>query len=387
MMDDSTPIDSDGNTVGDAPASGLAPTAISEGPAPYQVTGPSGATFTSNGLTWDASDSNDPAASTNTSAGGDSFRINSPERVAPRIPGFDILGELGRGGMGVVYRARHRLLNRPCALKMILAGPYASAEASIRFLAEAEAVARVRHPNIIQIYQFGAHGDHAFLELEFADGRSLDRQLDGTPWSPKSAVRLVEPLARAVAEAHRLGIIHRDLKPANILLMADGTPKIGDFGLVKVVESGAGLTQTDSIPGSPAYMAPEQAEGRHDVSPAADIYSLGAILFELLTGRPPFRGATVFQTLEQVKAAEPVRPSRLVPGLPRDLETIALKCLDNTERQPNRRRDAAGRGAEFRLQPRQPGPGHRRSPGRGPALGRAGWRRAGGSDRARRPVS
>ncbi len=329
-MNDPNPNQSGGIAVGNTSAPGSGPAANNEGPAAYRVASPDAAPFDSSGPTREAPASGFDEASAVARAGV-ARRPGGAEWIAPHIPGFDILGELGRGGMGVVYRARHHLLNRPCALKMILAGAHASPEASIRFLAEAEAVARARHPNIIQIYEIGSHDGHAYLELEFAEGGSLDGQLDGIPWGPKHAARLIEPLARAVAEAHRLGIVHRDLKPANILLMADGTPKIGDFGLVKVVESGAGLTQTDSILGSPTYMAPEQADRRHaDVGPGADIYSLGAILFEMLTGRPPFRGATVFQTLEQVKAAEPIRPSRLVPGLPRDIETIVLKCLDKS---------------------------------------------------------
>jgi len=237
--------------------------------------------------------------------------------------------------MGVVYLARRHLLNRPCALKMILAGEHASPEASVRFLAEAEAVARLHHPNIIQIYEIGTHGGHSYLELEYADGGSLEKALDGVPWAPKRAARLVEPLARAAAEAHRMGIIHRDLKPGNVLLMADDTPKVGDFGLVKSLDSASGVTRTDSILGSPSYMAPEQAEGRtKEAGPAADVYELGAILYELLTGRPPFRGETIYQTIKQVKTSEPVRPSRLVPGLPRDVETVCLKCL---EKAPSKR--------------------------------------------------
>jgi WD40 repeat protein/tRNA A-37 threonylcarbamoyl transferase component Bud32 len=257
----------------------------------------------------------------------------------PTIDGYDLLGELGRGGMGVVYRARHRRLNRPCALKMILAGAHANAEATARFRAEAEVVARLQHPNVVQIHHVDETGGLPFFELEYVDGGSLDRRLDGTPWPARRAAELVETLARAVAEAHRLGIIHRDLKPANVLLAADGTPKITDFGLAKSLESNSGLTRTDSIMGSPGYMAPEQAEGKaREVGPLADVYALGAILYELLTGRPPFRGTTVLETLEQVRTAEPVPPSRLVPGLPRDIVTIALKCL---QKEPAKRYESA----------------------------------------------
>jgi WD40 repeat protein len=251
-----------------------------------------------------------------------------PHRPAPTIAGYLIEGELGRGAMGVVYLGRQVLLNRPCALKVILAGAHADPVAAVRFLGEAAAVARLQHPNIVQIHHVGEADGLPFLELEYLPGGSLDRTLDGTPWPARRAAALVEALARGVAEAHRLGIVHRDLKPSNILLAADGTPKVADFGLAKSLNIESGLTATDSIMGSPSYMAPEQAEGKTKlVGPLADVYALGAILYELLVGRPPFRGTTILETLEQVKTAEPVAPSRLLPGLPRDAETIALKCL------------------------------------------------------------
>jgi eukaryotic-like serine/threonine-protein kinase len=263
----------------------------------------------------------------------------SRERPLPAIAGYEILGELGRGGMGVVYRARQVRLNRPCVLKMILAGAHADAEAALRFLAEAEAVARVQHSNVVQIHHIGEADGLPYFELEYVDGGSLDKALDGTPWPARRAAGLVEALARGVAEAHRLGIVHRDLKPGNVLLAAEGTPKITDFGLAKSLATDSGLTRTDSIMGSPGYMAPEQAAGKaREVGPPADIYALGAILYELLTGRPPFQGTTVLETLEQVKATEPVPPARLVPGLPRDVETVALKCL---QKEPARRYDSA----------------------------------------------
>jgi WD40 repeat protein len=260
-------------------------------------------------------------------------------RAVPTIPGYEIAGELGRGAMGVVYHARHVLLNRPCALKTILTGAYSDPVTTVRFLAEAEAVARLRHPNVVQIHHIGEADGLPFLELEYLDGGSLDRHLDGTPWPARRAAALVEPLARGVAEAHRLGLVHRDLKPSNVLLSAEDVPKVSDFGLAKAVAADSGLTATGSILGTPSYMAPEQAGGKtREVGPAADVYALGAILYELLTGRPPFRGATVLETLEQVKAAEPVPPSRLVPRLPRDVETITLKCL---QKDPDRRYESA----------------------------------------------
>jgi eukaryotic-like serine/threonine-protein kinase len=265
-------------------------------------------------------------------------------RRLPVVPGYEVLGELGRGGMGVVYRARQVRLNRPCALKMILAGDHAAPEALARFMTEAEAVARLRHPNVVQIHHIAEHDGRPYVELELVEGGSLEARLDGTPWPPREAVRLVEALARTIAEAHRLGIIHRDLKPGNILLAADGTPKVADFGLAKRLQVDSGLTQTNSVMGSPSYMAPEQAQGQaRSVGPAADVYALGAIFYELLTGRPPFRAATPLETLDQVRSAEPVPPSRLQLGLPRDAETIALKCL---QKDPARRYGSAADLAE-----------------------------------------
>jgi WD40 repeat protein len=262
----------------------------------------------------------------------------------PLIAGYEIECELGRGGMGVVYRARQVRLNRPCALKLILAGAHADPIARIRFLGEAEAVGKVQHPNIVQIYAIGEAGGLPYLELEYLPGGSLDRVLDGTPWPARRAARLVESLARGVAEAHRVHTIHRDIKPGNILMAADGTPKIADFGLAKSVNIESGLTATGSILGSPSYMAPEQAGGDSTrVGPLADVYALGAILYELLVGRPPFRGATVMDTLDQVKAAEPVAPSQLIRGLPRDVEVIVSRCL---QKDPAKRYDSAQSLAE-----------------------------------------
>ena len=253
----------------------------------------------------------------------------------PSIPGYRVLGELGRGGMGVVFRAVAEPLNRIVALKMILAGDLAGPEAAARFRAEAEAVARLQHPQVVQIFRIGEHDGRPFLEIEYVDGGSLAERLDGRPRAPVAAARLVESLAAAVHHAHLRGIVHRDLKPANVLIAADGTPKITDFGLAKILAADGGLTRTDSIIGSPSYMAPEQAGGDvRRVGPAADVYALGAILYELLTGRPPFRAATVLETLDQVRSAEPAPPSRIQPSLPIDLETIVLKCL---EKEPARR--------------------------------------------------
>jgi tetratricopeptide (TPR) repeat protein/tRNA A-37 threonylcarbamoyl transferase component Bud32 len=254
----------------------------------------------------------------------------------PSVPGYEILGELGRGGMGVVYKARQLRLNRVVALKMILAAEHASPEACVRFLGEAESVARLHHPHIVQIFAFGDCDGRPYFEMEYVAGGCLSDRLDGTPWAPPDAARLVEILARAIHEAHRLGIVHRDLKPANVLLTCEGVPKIADFGLAKWLDVETGLTKTHLIVGSPSYMAPEQAgsTATAPIGPAADVYSLGAILYQLLTGRPPFQAATMLETLEQVRWDEPVAPSRLVPKLPRDLGIICLKCL---EKDPARR--------------------------------------------------
>jgi eukaryotic-like serine/threonine-protein kinase len=263
----------------------------------------------------------------------------SPARdTFPSIPGCEILSELGRGGMGVVYKARQIGLNRLCALKIALPGKPTSA----RFLAEAGTIARLRHPNIVQIYGLGEHEGLAYFEMEYIEGGSLARRLDGTPWAPGPAARMVAVLARAIGDAHRLGIVHRDLKPGNVLLTGDETPKVVDFGLAKSLEADSKLTQSGVFIGTPSYAAPEQVEGS-SVGPAADIYALGAILYHILTGRPPFQGATMNQTLDQVRTADPVPPSRLQPGLPRDAETIALKCL---EKDPHRRYSDAAALAE-----------------------------------------
>jgi serine/threonine-protein kinase len=246
----------------------------------------------------------------------------------PRVPGYEVLAEVGRGGMGVVYRARQVLLNRPCALKMILTERSDDPHAVARFLYEAQADARLRHPNIVEIYSIGEYRGRPYLELEYVDGESLARKLEGTPQPVAYAVEMVQTLARAIETAHRAEIVHRDLKPGNILLSKDGTPKITDFGLAKVLSADSEITRTHSIMGSPSYMAPEQAGGRsRQVGPFTDVYSLGAILYEMVTGRPPFKAESVEETLELVRTADPVPPSRLRPRLPADLETICLTCL------------------------------------------------------------
>src|SRR5262249_7986681 len=241
---------------------------------------------------------------------------------------YQVEGELGKGAMGVVYRARHAKLDRDVALKMIRSAGLADPEERARFDAEARAVARLQHPNIVQVFEVGEHQGIPCRPLEFVPGGNRAGGIRGGPGEARRAAELVERLARAVSHAHEHGVVHRDLKPGNVLLTATGEPKLTDFGLAKRIDTDADLTRTGTICGTPSYMAPEQAAGKaREIGPAADIWALGAILYELLTGRPPFRGATVLDTLNQVRTVDPVPPARLVGRLPRDLETICLKCL------------------------------------------------------------
>ncbi|MFO0864863.1 MAG: serine/threonine-protein kinase [Gemmataceae bacterium] len=285
-----------------------------------------------------------------------------------RIPGYEVIDSLGRGGMGAVYKARQTKLQRWVAIKTLRSGGDASDEELARFRTEAEAIARFQHPNIVQIFEIGEADGNLFLALEYADAGTLAKRIQGTPWQPSAAAELIRTLASAMEYAHRQGIVHRDLKPANILLqtktaatarpstsaskdastlllpsnpredaadaMADFIPKITDFGLAKDVDATAGQTQTGAFMGTPSYAAPEQAGGdsRH-ATPRTDVYALGAMLYELLTGRPPFRGATILETLDQVRHAEPVSPRSLNNAVPRDLDTICLKCLRKESEQ------------------------------------------------------
>ena len=260
-----------------------------------------------------------------------------------RVAGYEIEGTLGRGGMGVVYRARQTGLNRLVALKMILGGSHAAPEYLARFQSEAEAVAQLQHPNIVQIYDIGQHEGLPFFSLELIDGQSLEAERANRPMEPLRSAEITETLARAMGYAHNRGIVHRDLKPANVLLTAAGVPKVTDFGLVKRLEEDSGQTATGTVMGTPSYMAPEQAWGSKDVGPLADVYSLGAMLYALITGRPPFLGTNAAETVMQLRQQEPVPPSRLQPSLPRDLETICLKCL---QKDPGKRYADAGELAE-----------------------------------------
>jgi tetratricopeptide (TPR) repeat protein/tRNA A-37 threonylcarbamoyl transferase component Bud32 len=293
--------------------------------------------------------------------------VDAPTKTAAvsacALDDYELLGEIARGGMGVVYKARQTALKRLVALKMIRTDLHADAARQARFQAEAEAVARLRHPNIVQIYEVGQHRGQPFLSLEFMEGGSLQQALAGTPLPFPQAARLVLTLAGAIEHAHQQGILHRDLKPANVLLgsgvqrfgvgeenaeASTPTPgswaltavKIADFGLAKQLHADSDHTQSGTPLGTPSYMAPELAEGKSaEVGPAADVYGLGAILYETLTGRPPFKATTALETVQQVCSQEPVPPSRLQPHLPRDLEIVCLKCL---AKEPRRRYVSAG---------------------------------------------
>ncbi|MFO0844465.1 MAG: serine/threonine-protein kinase [Gemmataceae bacterium] len=247
----------------------------------------------------------------------------------PAFAGYELLGELGRGGMGVVYKARQKSLDRLVAIKVVLHGVGARPEQLVRFRQEAELLARLTHPNVVQVFEAGAHAGHGYLVMEFIDGPSLAQHVGGQPQPPASAARLVESLARAVDHANRQGVIHRDIKPSNVLLTSAGVPKLTDFGLAKSLQAGDnGMTATGDVLGTPAYMAPEQARGQaRQVGPATDVYGLGATLYELLTGRPPFEGATPLDVLLKVTSDDPSSVRSARPEVPADLETVCLKCL------------------------------------------------------------
>jgi tetratricopeptide (TPR) repeat protein len=269
-----------------------------------------------------------------TAAGAHQAGAPAPGDALPVVPGYRIEHELGRGGMGIVYAAWHERLQRRVALKTLLTGPFASARELARFQREAELVAQLQHPHIVAVHDVGDVHGQPYYTMEFVDGTTLAERLRGGRLAPRDAARLVATLARATEFAHQHGIVHRDLKPANILLAADGTPKVGDFGLALRIGA-AGLTITGGRAGTPSYMAPEQAAGRTSaVGPTTDVHALGAVLYATLTGEAPFQGSSDAETTRLVIEAEPRPPRALAADVPRDLETICLQCL---RKEPHRR--------------------------------------------------
>jgi eukaryotic-like serine/threonine-protein kinase len=257
-----------------------------------------------------------------------------PEAPPPgeRFGDYLLLGELGRGGMGVVYKALDTGLDRVVAVKMVLAGNLSEEEELARFRTEASAAARLQHPHIVQVHRVGVHGDRHYYAMDFIEGRSLAQCLADGPLPGKAAARYLVTVARAIQHAHDHGILHRDLKPANILLDARDQPHVADFGLAKQLTRDGGHTRTGALLGTPSYMAPEQARGTKELTPATDVYGLGALLYELITARPPFRGETALDTVMQVLENDPAPPRLLNPRIDRDLETVCLKCLSKDPR-------------------------------------------------------
>jgi eukaryotic-like serine/threonine-protein kinase len=260
-----------------------------------------------------------------------------------KLPGIDILEQIGRGSSADVYLARQKGINRLIALKVVPAEKLENQQDLERARRGVETVARLQHPNIIQVHHVGRHDRWFFGTLEYMEAGSLRSRLTGSPWEWKPAAELMVTLARAAAFIHAQGFVHRDLKPANILFKADGTPKLADFGLARSFAEDSNLTLDGEALGTPRYMAPEQAMGKHNLGPAIDVYALGAILYELLTGRPPFQGVSKLDTLYQVVHLPPVPLGRLQPGVPRDLAQICMRCL---EKVPEARYGSAGELAD-----------------------------------------
>ncbi len=268
----------------------------------------------------------------------------TPETRVRYIGDYELLEEIARGGMGVVWKARQTSLKRDVAVKMIRNGALAGPDEVARFLREAEAAANLQHPNIVAIHEVGEHGGQHYFSMDYVAGRDLETLVKNGPLSPHRAARYVKIIATAVHFAHQRGTLHRDLKPQNVLIDSADQPRITDFGLAKFMKADSGMTQSGAVMGTPSYMPPEQAAGRHgDVGPASDVYSFGAILYELVTGRPPFRASSAMSTLLEVLETEPTAPRRLKADIPPDLETICLKCL---EKAPSARYPSAQALAE-----------------------------------------
>ncbi len=299
-------------------------------------------------------------------------RPESAQDSFPEVPGFEFVEILGEGGMGIVYKCEETELGRPVALKMLATNRLASAETLRRFHKEAESVAKLQHPNVAQLYRYGEANQRPYLALEFVDGGTLSSLINGQPQAPNEAVKIVETLASAVQHCHQHGVLHRDLKPDNVLLSESG-PKITDFGLAKFMDEDAGPTLSGQIMGTPSYMAPEQASGvTKRFGPPVDVYALGAILYELLTGRAPFRGVDTIQTIQMVLVEDPIPPRRLQPDVPRDLDTICLKCL---EKQPEKRYTSAAELADDLGRFREGRPIVARPVGVLERIAKWGWRR------------
>ncbi len=267
------------------------------------------------------------------------FTVSQSTKYKINIPGYELIHELGRGAMGVVYKARQIRADRIVALKLMINLEHAKPQDIERFTIEAQSSARLQHPNIIPVYDVSQTGQSPYFTQEFAPGGTLAKKIAKQMLSHADVAETMLCLANAVAYAHSRQIVHRDLKPLNILLDEHDVPKIADFGLARRMEDQSHLTQDGTILGTPSYMAPEQASGNSNaIGPLSDVYALGAILFELLTGRPPFKGATVWEVIQQVRSADPSPPSQLQSGIPADLETICLKCL---QKAPEKRYESA----------------------------------------------
>ena len=261
-----------------------------------------------------------------------------PEVAPPVVSGYEILGLLGQGGMGAVYKARDLHLNRIVALKTIIGGSFAAPTDRERFRREAEAIAHLDHPNIVPVYEVGEESGVPYFSMKYFGGGSLAEHKREPSSEPRTVARLVETTARAIHHAHQRGVLHRDLKPSNVLLDEDGQPHVADFGLAKRFDPGVGPTEVSTVAGTPAYMAPEQASGRGELTTASDVYGLGVILYELLCGTPPFDGDSPLAILQKLQEESPPKLTARNPRVPRDLETITFKCL---EKDPRRRYESA----------------------------------------------